>query len=210
MITKILLVVLRIEYPYREEFIPLLYLAILGFSSSTPLQGLGLFILMQVSEIYIQLYYYRWIKILHNFQCTCTYWVSFTSLIATHHHPLVYHSGDEPHPKSRDWGVHQLDTVRDVEKSPSLFLVATSFGNHLLHHLFPTVDHSKLDLLWPSLIETCREFGFDYQYLSQGNMFVGLHRQIAREKSTTFDEREKLRCPQKIWFEIHVVTIKRG
>ena len=89
-----------------------------------------------------------------------------------------------------------MDTVRDVEKSPSLFWVATSFGNHLLHHLFPTVDHSKLDLLWPALRETCREFNLDYQYMSQMNMLAGLPSQLAREESTTFMERERLRCPK--------------
>jgi fatty acid desaturase len=55
-----------------------------------------------------------------------------------------------------DWGLHQLDCVRDTKKSPSLFFVVATFGNHALHHLFPTVDHSKLDVLYPVLIKTCR------------------------------------------------------
>ena len=80
--------------------------------------------------------------------------MEYTSLISTHHHPLVYHAGDYLHPTTRDWGVHQVDSVRDVKKSQSLFLSATTFGNHVLHHLFPTVDHSKLDLLWPPFSET--------------------------------------------------------
>ena len=129
-------------------------------------------------------------------KCICGYWLIFTALIATHRHPLLYHAGDESHPTSQDWGIHQLDTVRDVEKSPSLFWVATSFGNHLLHHLFPTVDHSKLDLLWPALKETCLEFDLDYQYMSHMNMLAGLPSQLAREEGTTFMERERLRCPQ--------------
>ena len=67
----------------------------------------------------------------------------------THHGPQLYHAGDQPRP-DRDWGLHMLDTTRDVNKSEGRFglmarpLVYTTFGNHLLHHLFPAVDHSKV------------------------------------------------------------------
>ena len=37
---------------------------------------------------------------------------------------------------------NQLDTVRDLDKR-SLLLVLTTFGHHLLHHLFPSIDHSR-------------------------------------------------------------------
>ena len=66
-----------------------------------------------------------------------------------------------------------MDTVRDVKKSSSLLLSATTFGNHALHHLFPTVDHSKLDALYPAFLQTCREFAFDYQYMEGTEMLVG-------------------------------------
>ena len=49
--------------------------------------------------------------------------------------------GDTPRLDS-DWGLHQVDTVRDLEK-PWLPLVLITFGDHLLHHLFPAVDHSR-------------------------------------------------------------------
>ena len=59
--------------------------------------------------------------------------------------------------KQTDWGLRQLDSTRDVSnKGNSFFLVATTFGHHTLHHLFPTVDHSKLHLLYPILEETCK------------------------------------------------------
>ncbi len=49
-----------------------------------------------------------------------------------------------------------MDAVHDVKgKNGSLLLGATSFGDHLLHHLFPTVDHSKLALLYPALQVGC-------------------------------------------------------
>ena len=117
------------------------------------------------------------------------------SLITTHHHPLIYHGGDYPHPKTKDWGIHQIDTVRDVKKT-NLLLVVTTFGNHVLHHLFPTVDFSKLDLLWPAFFETCLEFGVDYRYMEAVDMLKGMHLQLLRETPTTFEERETLRCPK--------------
>ena len=67
----------------------------------------------------------------------------------THHGPLLYHAGDQLR-TDRDWGLHMLDTTRDMDKSEGRFgvlakpLVYTTFGNHLLHHLFPAVDHSKV------------------------------------------------------------------
>ena len=96
-----------------------------------------------------------------------------------------------------DWGIHQIDTVRDVKKASNLFLMVTTFGNHALHHLFPTVDHSKLNLLWPAFSETCLEFGIDYRYMGAVDMLKGMHLQLMRETPTTFEERESLRCPKK-------------
>ena len=68
----------------------------------------------------------------------------------THHGPQLYHAGDELR-HDRDWGLHMLDTTRDMDKSEEQYgamakpLVYTTFGNHLLHHMFPTVDHSKVN-----------------------------------------------------------------
>ena len=204
--------ILMIDVPHIEELIPLLYMVLMGTYSSTFLYGFILFTLIQVIMLCCKIFPISK-NYLDNFvpKCICGYWLIFTSLIATHRHPLLYHAGDESHPTSRDWGIHQLDTVRDVEKSPNLFWVATTFGNHLLHHLFPTVDHSKLDLLWPALIGTCHEFGLDYQYMSQINMLAGLSRQLAREDSTTFMDRERLRCPkQQVTARSNVANIVEG
>ena len=76
-----------------------------------------------------------------------------------------------------------MDSTRDVtNKKESYFLVATTFGHHVLHHLFPTVDHSKLHLLYPALEETCQEFGLSYKTMPQWKMFVGLHLQLMRNQ----------------------------
>ena len=55
-----------------------------------------------------------------------------------------------------------LALSRDIAK-PWLGLVLVSFGDHLLHHLFPAVDHSRLAQLYPGnkrYIHTKQSFGF--------------------------------------------------
>ena len=67
----------------------------------------------------------------------------------THHGPELYHAGDKLR-TDRDWGLHMLDTTTDMDKSSDTWgflskpIVFTTFGNHLLHHMFPAVDHSKV------------------------------------------------------------------
>ena len=40
----------------------------------------------------------------------------------------------------------------------SLYLSAASYGMHCVHHLFPTIDQSKLHLIIPVFKQTCQEF----------------------------------------------------
>ncbi len=96
-------------------------------------------------------------------------------LAAGHHHPHIWHAGDgittsdEKELKSLDFGIFQLIAVGgkpEVDSSHALAVV--SFGQHALHHLFPTVDHARLHELEPALRETCREFNIN-------ELFVGSH-----------------------------------
>jgi hypothetical protein len=73
----------------------------------------------------------------------------------------------------------RLFFCRDIEK-PYLPLVLTTFGDHLLHHLFPCVDHSKLPLLYPALRDICRKFGETYPPRTLTDMLTGVHQQLAR------------------------------
>lgn len=60
-----------------------------------------------------------------------------------------------------DWGISQLDAVMErKEISGSLFLVLTNFGDHALHHMFPTLDHSTLEHLYPVFkkVSRCRDY----------------------------------------------------
>jgi hypothetical protein len=84
------------------------------------------------------------------------------SLGAGHHHPLIWHEGDKI-VDSMDWGLFQIISVARFETiDKSLLLTSVSFGNHAMHHLLPTVDHSKLPLVFPAYVETCKEFGIDF------------------------------------------------
>ncbi len=81
-------------------------------------------------------------------------------------HSCAPGAGD--HPRSDpDWGLHQMDATNDVDKSFSTLIRYSTLGDHLLHHLFPTVDHSKLHHLYPAFWQTCKEFGVTYKYLER-------------------------------------------
>jgi len=103
----------------------------------------------------------------------------------THHHPQLYHAGDKPR-SDRDWGLHMLDTTVDFDRTRGTWgllstpLQLVTFGHHLLHHLFPTVDLSKLEYLYPALYETCKEMGETYPFHSVPHLIGGLHRQLNR------------------------------
>ncbi len=97
-------------------------------------------------------------------------------------------------------------------------MVATTFGDHLLHHLAPTVDHSKLHLLYPALEvrgyfgiknyvsphqlfcvlqETLSEFGMEYAFEGFWEMMKGMHWQIRKDYSLTYEQRMRLRAGNK-------------
>ncbi|XP_069678874.1 cytochrome b5-related protein-like isoform X2 [Periplaneta americana] len=117
-------------------------------------------------------------------------WITVTSSLffhiiafnGAHHHPEIFHEGDAPR-ADRDWGLAQLDTVRERPAvNSSLFAALTNFGYHGLHHLFPAVDHSRLPLIYPALQKTCEEFGVSFAEYSLLEMYKGQFQQIARNK----------------------------
>lgn len=117
--------------------------------------------------------------------CACSVWFSFIGLTAAHHHPDIYHEGDAMR-DNPDWGLCQLDAVRDrMEVTGNLFLVSTTFGDHSLHHLLPTVDHSKLEYLYPAFFETCKEFNIPFQFVRQWELVCGKYLQLANVTPNT-------------------------
>lgn len=92
-----------------------------------------------------------------------------------------------------DWGIFQMDAAMDrKEITGSLFLVLTNFGDHVLHHLFPTIDHGKLEYLYPVFLKTCEEFGLKWRLSSQMELTKGQYLQLARIKPNTV-ERSRIR-----------------
>jgi len=55
------------------------------------------------------------------------------------------------------------------------------------------VDHSKLYLLYPALHQTCDEFGIKYEFEPWWKMATGMHKQLSRDKPSTYKERLLLR-----------------
>jgi hypothetical protein len=80
-----------------------------------------------------------------------------------------------------DWGLYQLDTVMDISDiKGSLFMELTHFGNHALHHLFPTIDHAILKEFNDVFLETCKEFQTHLVEKPWYHHIVGQHLQLAR------------------------------
>lgn len=78
-----------------------------------------------------------------------------------------------------DWGIFQLDAVMDRKDIVgSHFMVLTHFGDHALHHLFPTIDHGILKFLYPVFIETCTKFGVEWRSTSATELVKGQFRQL--------------------------------
>lgn len=82
-----------------------------------------------------------------------------------------------------DWGIFQLDAVMDrTDITGSHFLVLTSFGDHALHHLFPTIDHGLLEYLYPVFLTTCKRFGLEWRLASQIDLIKGQYRQLVKSE----------------------------
>lgn len=112
-----------------------------------------------------------------NFLASFIY--GFVSINAGHHHNKIFHDGDTL--KSMDFGVYQLAaTIDRNDVKDSLFLTLSSFGNHILHHFFPTLDHAILPQLQTVFIETCREFEQDFRELPWWNLIAGQFKQLTR------------------------------
>lgn len=80
-----------------------------------------------------------------------------------------------------DWGAFQMDTMIDREEIlGNHFWALTNFGDHIIHHLFPTLDHGYLNDLYPILYETAHEFGLEVRAKSFASLIVGQHQQLFR------------------------------
>lgn len=101
---------------------------------------------------------------------------------AAHHTPNILHDGDAIR-EDRDWGLYQLDAVIDrSDIKGSQFMVLTHFGEHALHHLFPTLDHGILPQLYPELKKTIEEFKGELRETTLLHHIIGQNQQLLRTK----------------------------
>jgi len=99
-------------------------------------------------------------------QCVASFGFIHIGLNAAHHLPSIWHSGDKQSIKefsdkdgTIDWGVFQMFAVGYRPNVDNNWIISSvSFGQHILHHLFPTVDPALLPHLYPLLLEVCSEF----------------------------------------------------
>lgn len=71
-------------------------------------------------------------------------------------------------------------------------LALTHFGDHALHHLFPTLDHAILSELYDILFETLLEFEAELQCYSWFfETIQGQFKQMARTKPMELSSHEK-------------------
>jgi len=111
----------------------------------------------------------------------------FVGLHAAHHHPEIFHDGDHPRSKEDyDWGFSQLDAIMErKEITGSHFLVLTNFGDHALHHMFPTVDHGTLELLYPTFKKVMDQFDTNLRMVSQLDTICGGFQQLIKVAPST-------------------------
>lgn len=99
-----------------------------------------------------------------------------------HHHNKVFHDGDEL--KSMDFGVYQLASTFDrTDSNHNHFLTLTTFGQHVTHHMFPTLDHALLEQLNPIVFDTCKEFEAELCVYPWGQLMLGQFKQLLRTES---------------------------
>lgn len=101
---------------------------------------------------------------------------------AGHHGPRNVHEGDEF--KSLDYGIYQLAaTIERHEAGSNLFMSLTHFGDHILHHFFPALDHSLLPQFRELALKTCLEFHEELRTCSLLEAFVDQIKQLSRTET---------------------------
>lgn len=94
--------------------------------------------------------------------------------------------------EDRDWGLHQVDAIHErKEIAGNVYLGLMVFGDHTLHHLFPTIDHVHLKELISIYQETLKEFGLDFNEKSYPEIIAGTFKQLARNTPNLTPRKQK-------------------
>ncbi|XP_045494027.1 cytochrome b5-related protein-like [Colias croceus] len=112
-------------------------------------------------------------------------------LTAGHHAHSNFFEGDVPREEYLDWGIHQLDTIIErVEYAGNHYKSLTRFGDHALHHLFPTLDHAELKYLYPTLLEHCEKFEMQLRMTNFYQALLSHSKQLIRKRPNNFTKRK--------------------
>lgn len=98
------------------------------------------------------------------FQGLTSYLFILQSQAVAHHHPDIFHEGHQKIkiPEEIDFGIYQIMATKDrTANQISKYFHRYLFGDHQLHHLFPVIDASYLDEIYPIFYETVQEFGLE-------------------------------------------------
>lgn len=98
-----------------------------------------------------------------------------------------------------DWGIYCLDTVVDNSNISHNHLISlTHFGNHLMHHLLPTIDHGIAAQLYSVLFDTMADFETEFEEYPWFVHITGQLRQLAKNSpaSVTPAERKIMRIKE--------------
>lgn len=77
------------------------------------------------------------------------------------------------------WYRHIVLSTADHSVNSGLlksFYCYAGLNYHILHHLFPTVDHSRLKQLDPVFRQTMKEFNIPYRTFTFRELFAGVFR----------------------------------
>lgn len=90
-----------------------------------------------------------------------------------------------------DWGMHELEAVMDrTDINGNLFKVMTFFGDHTLHHLFPTLDHAVLPYLYPVFLEHCEKFRGNFRMTSSLDLLTGQIKMTLKTEPTLLKDKK--------------------
>nr|AIM40226.1 desaturase [Cydia pomonella] len=113
-------------------------------------------------------------------------------LTAGHHAHENFFEGDKPRAEYVDWGLHQLDTVVErIDYAGNHFKSLTRFGDHYLHHLFPTLDHAELKYLYPILYEHCSKYEEQLRTTTFYKALISHCKQLIRNTPHDFTEKNR-------------------
>ncbi|CAK1546128.1 unnamed protein product [Leptosia nina] len=111
-------------------------------------------------------------------------------LTAGHHSHTNFFEGDIPRSDKIDWGIHQIDTiVENIDNAGNHFKSITRFGDHALHHLFPTLDHAELKYFYPTLLEHCEKYETQLRMTNFYNALLSQSKQLIRKRPNNFREK---------------------